>query len=384
MHGEARGSGLVMQIVHQFPCYGAENFVTSLSAELARLGIPVVVLTVREGAQPAIDGVAVVSARRGSSADLGFFWRMVALIRAHRPAIVHTHGYHGKLWGRWAAALAGVPAIVHTEHNSDLRANPLVRTLNAVANSRTAQFITFSERLAELLVEYDHVSRERIAIVPNGVPAPRAGAQTSARIRLEFGVPTGARLLLHVGRLTALKNQELAIRALERLRESDAGAGYRLLFAGLGEDEERLRRLCEQLHVAAAVQFLGYRTDIDELMRASHALVVTSKHEAMPLAIMQAMYANVPVISTPWNGVGELLDDGTYGFVAGDFGVDAFARAIVECFTDPLATRRVAARAFACARERFDIELSARRHAALYGALLAHPGSYSRGWRRAS
>lgn len=361
------GTGSVLQIVGGLQQYGAENFVTLLSRELDRLGIPVAILTVRG---PASDRgpVRVLTAGRRSRWDIGFLFRMVRIIRDYNPCVVHTHGYHGKLWGRLAARLAGVHNIVHTEHNSDFSSQALQRIVNVVLHRSTGAIVTFSEMLATRLVKEDRVPRDRVVVIPNGV-APPERKLGKLSLRVQPPIEKGAKIILHVGRLMKVKNQQLAIRVFRELRDLRPNERFCLLFAGSGEDEHELRQLAMTLGVADRVRFLGYRDDVDEIMRRSNVVLLTSLNEAMPLTLLEAMYAGTPIVTTPWQGARELLEDGKLGCVTANYDPKAVATALARWLDDREGMMRAADAAFAAVRSRFDIRLTARHHAALYARL---------------
>jgi glycosyltransferase involved in cell wall biosynthesis len=359
-----RDSGSVLQIIGGARQYGAENFVTLLSRELDRLGISVAILAMR-GPASSQGPVQVLTAGRRSRWDLGFFFRMVRIIRDYRPRVVHTHGYHGKLWGRLAARMAGVRHIVHTEHNSDFSSQALQRIVNGVLHHSTGAVVTFSEMLATRLVKEDRVPRDRIVVIPNGVASPERKLGKLA-LRVQPPIEKGAKVILHVGRLMKVKNQQLAIRVFRELRDLRPNERYCLLFAGSGEDDRELHQLAMTLGVADSIRFLGYRDDIDEIMRRCNVVLFTSLNEAMPLALLEAMYAGTPIVTTPWQGARELLEDGKLGCVTQSYDPKMVAAALVRSMDDREGTMRAVDAAFAAVRSRFDIRLTARQHAALY------------------
>jgi glycosyltransferase involved in cell wall biosynthesis len=357
-------TGSVLQIVGGLRQYGAENFVPLLSRELDRLGVPVAILTVRG---PAADSgpVRVLTAGRRSRWDLAFFFRMVRIIRAYGPAIVHTHGYHGKLWGRLAAHVAGVHNVVHTEHNSDFRGLAVPRIVNKMLHRSTGAVVTFSESLAARLVKEDRVPQDRIVVIPNGVAPPESRTGRLA-LRIQPPIERGAKIILQVGRLMKVKNQQLAIRVCRELRDLIPNQRFCLLLAGAGEDEAELKRLAATLGVSDRVRFLGYRDDVDQLMQSCNIVLLTSLNEAMPLTLLEAMYSGTPIVTTPWLGARELLEDGKLGCISQNYNPRTVAAALARWLDDREGTMRAADAAFAAVRSRFDIRITARQHVALY------------------
>lgn len=357
-------TGSVMHVICGSQNYGTDHFVLSLTRELDQLGVPVSIMTIVS--DPTDFGrVPVVTVDRKSRFDLGFLWRMVRTIRECRPSVVHTHGYHGKIWGRLAARLAGVKNIVHTEHDSNFGGRPIQRAVNTALHRSTNAVVTFSNTLARRLVAEDAVPADRVVVIPNGVPRPqRRGRRALAKI--EPPVPEGSKLILQVGRLAKVKNQQLSVQALAELRRRRPNHRYCLAFVGAGEDEEQLRHLAISLGVADSIRFLGYRDDVDELMRRCDALLVTSLNEAMPLAVLEAMYAGLAIVTTPWNGASELLEDGTFGRITPTYDPADVAIALGDWMEDRVASMKAVDAAYIAARSRFDIRWTARQHAALY------------------
>jgi glycosyltransferase involved in cell wall biosynthesis len=344
--------------------YGTEHFVLSLAKELDQLGVPVAVMTIKTDSTD-FGRIPVLTVGRKSRYDLGFFLRMVKIIRQCKPAVVHTHGYHGKIWGRLAARLAGVQSIVHTEHDSSFEGRPIQRAVNAALHHSTDAVVTFSQTLARRLVAEDAVPADRVVVIPNGVPRPVRRARRGLA-KIEPAVPEGSKLILQVGRLAKVKNQQLSVRILAELRERRPNQKYCLAFVGAGEDEAQLRHLAISLGVADGIRFLGYRDDVDQLMRRCDALLVTSLNEAMPLTMLEAMYAGLSIVTTPWNGASELLEEGAFGCIAPTYEPADVAKALGDWLEDRVASMRAVDAAYAAARSRFDIRWTARQHAALY------------------
>ena len=363
-----------MHVVADLGTYGAERLVAVLLERLRDPELELSVMTVaprRAGAAPA--HVEQFSANRHGRYDLGFLGRMAGVMRAWRPEIVHTHTHAGKYWGRLAAVLAGVPAIVHTEHNSEFGAPAPFRLLNRLLLRRTDALVTFSAAQRARLVADEGVPPGRVSIIPNGIAiaAPADGARAGARGAL--GAGPAARVLVHVGRLSVVKNQALAIEALALLP-----AGVRLALIGEGRERAALERRARELAVADRTAFLGYRDDAAALLAGADVAIVTSHNEAMPLAIIEAQIGGVPVVSTPWRGAAEMLGDGTRGVLARDFTPVAFAAAVRGVLDDPAGTAARSAAAAGFARAEYDIDTVAQRHLALYREVIARTRSASR------
>ncbi len=158
----------------------------------------------------------------------------------------------------------------------------------------------------------------------------------------EAGEERGYFLL--VGRLRIRKGVEVLLEALRALR--DRQLEIRLLIAGDGEHRAALERRAAELELGAAVRFLG-RCDASRvrgLLRGARALVVPSIYEGMPLVVLEAMEAGVPVIASAVSGIPEVVEDGETGWLVPPEAPDALADALAAVLADPAeASRRGAA-----------------------------------------
>lgn len=112
---------------------------------------------------------------------------------------------------------------------------------------------------------------------------------------------------LHIGRLTAIKNQRLLINTFSEILTVKEKS--KLLIVGSGELEIQLRRLVDDLGISDKVFFLGNRSDIPKLLTNANVMVMTSDSECCPMVILESMAAGTPVISTEVGGVPELIQD---------------------------------------------------------------------------
>ena len=361
----------VMHVAADLGTYGAERFVVLLLDRLRGPDIELAALTVapsRPGDAP--PGVERFAAGRRGRYGLGFLGRMAGFMRAWRPDLVHTHTHAGKYWGRLAAILAGVPAIVHTEHNSEFGAPALFRPLNRLLLARTDAVVTFSQAQRDRLVAEERIAPERIAVIPSGIAISERDPDARERARASLAAGEGERILVHVGRLSAVKNQALAIEALALLP-----ATVRLVLIGEGRDRGALTELTRERGVAERTAFLGYRADAAALVAGADAALISSLNEAMPLAAIEAMLAGAPVVSTPWLGAAEMLGAGAYGVLSPDFSAPALAAAIRRVLERGDDTEARLARAAAFARSEYDIAVTARRHAELYRSVIGRKRS---------
>ncbi len=257
--------------------------------------------------------------------------RLRDLCHRDRPDLVHSHGEAPTLVGRLVCRQLGLPHVV-TAHT--LRPWHWRRRLGRVLERQTApltrQFAAVSEAVGHMLRDELGIPADRIRVIPNWVPRTRE-PDAVGPMPLP-GQPT----ILHVARLDVAKGQDLLLDAFAQTRRVFPEAV--LWIVGTGPEESRLRRLA-----GAGVTFLGYRADVPHLLRQADLFVLSSHWEGMPLSILEAMAAGLPVVATAVGGVPEIVHDGITGRLVPPDNPQALAEGLIACLRDPLRARKLAA-----------------------------------------
>ncbi|GAB3569630.1 glycosyltransferase family 4 protein [Spelaeicoccus albus] len=348
---------------------GVGTHVKSIAGEFARAGHSVVIAG-PEAANEQFGFAEVADYRRLevpaqlSPADRRSVSELRAIIRDVRPDVVHAHGFRAALvavLARGTRRPAG-PGVVATWHNAVLGGGLRAKVLGLVER--------FIARRADLTLgaSRDLVERALALGAPEArlmpVAAPRRvldasggvggtsggggavdGAGDSAdvrgRLRGELGVGDDTTLVLTVGRVAPQKNFGLLIDAAEMLR----GTPARFVVAG-GADAAELETLERRIDKARLpIEFLGPRTDVGDLYRASDIFLLTSHWEARALVVQEAMAAGLPVVATAVGGVPELIDDAGILVQPGDGAPSGLSDAIRQLRADPARARELGDRA---------------------------------------
>ena len=243
-------------------------------------------------------------------------------IKAINPHIVHTHSSKTGILGRLASRLAGVPAVVHTVHGF---AFPLATSRSSKVLFTALEYV--SGKLCDALVvlnrsDFDIARRKlkvresRLHLIPNGVDAARLAVSPGFDRRTIrsglFGADEGDVVVGMVGRLWRQKNPTLLVRAAAVLAASGL-THVRFVFVGDGELAEHCMRLAIELGVADRLSFLGWRTDVADILHALDIFTLPSLWEGMPLAILEAMACGLPVVASNIAGNADLIVDGQDG-----------------------------------------------------------------------
>ncbi|MFJ6846080.1 glycosyltransferase [Streptomyces griseoluteus] len=285
------------------------------------------------------DGVRVADLAMGGNRDLAALPRLARLIRRGRYDLVHTHLYRACLYGRLAARLAGVRAVVATEHSlgdSQMEGRPLnsgVRALYLAGERLGRSTVAVSPTVAARLARWG-VPEPRIAVVPNGIDLEpfRFDPERRARVRARLGIPDEAFVIGGVGRLAPGKRFDVLIGALARLTPD-----CRLLLAGGGPEEGALRRTAAAAGVSDRVLLTGEvpglpdgsaGPDLPTLTSAMDVLAAPSPEEAFGLAVVEALAAGLPVRYASCPAVEDLPPEAAPGAVRVRGGADAYAAAL--------------------------------------------------------
>jgi sugar transferase (PEP-CTERM/EpsH1 system associated) len=301
--------------------------------------------------------------------DLALPLRLACLFRRTAPDIVHTRNAEAFFYGVLGARLAGVPAVVHSEHGRTLPDKPrrmwLQRRLTPLADAVFA----VSAQLRDDLVRHVRLPAARIEVLHNGVDlagfaAGDAGRRARARDRL--GVSPDQPVVGSVGRLAAVKNYALLLRAFAAL------AAPRGVLALVGEGPERaaLERLGAELGLGDRLRLLGHRDDVRELLPGLDVFVLPSLSEGMSNTLLEAMACGVAVVASAVGGNAEIVRDGSDGllFDSGDLeGLIGRLRLLTDA---PPRRAELARAARARVEQEFGFDAMIRRYEDLYRRLL--------------
>ena len=293
-------------------------------------------------------------------------------IRRLRFDLLHIHAGIG--WEGHGLAASGraaqVPKIVRTEHLPDVITDPDQRHAHAEGLTLVDRVICVSAGAAASF-EAGGVDRAKLAIIHNGLPV-RAATRSRVEMRRELGLAEGQPATLTAARFTAQKDHATLIDAAAAVLARRAD--MRFLLAGDGPLIDECRTRAEARGVADAILFLGHRDDVADLLAAADLFVLPSRFEGLPLAVLEAMAAGLPVVSTRVGGTDEVVLEGLTGRLVQPGDNHELAGAIVDIVSDP----EKAAAMGAAGRRRFDAHFAAARMATetkeLYGLGIA-PGA---------
>ncbi|HKW75690.1 MAG TPA: glycosyltransferase [Terriglobales bacterium] len=298
--------------------------------------------------------------------DLKALFQLWRILRRERPQILHTHTAKAGALGRAAGWLAGVPVTVHTYHGhvfhgyfSERKTRLFLRIERLLAKV-TSRIVAISEsQRSELSRKYGVAPAGKITVVQNGFHFPEFSPEQRNAARRHFGFQPHEFVLVWAGRMAPVKDVRLLAETVRAAYKFSSPA--RFLVVGDGEERpvlEGLTKGCDN------VRLLGWQKDMDLIWQAADAAILTSRNEGTPTALIEAMAAGLPFVSTDVGGVrdlaaGECLPlPGEFGLKAGNGYLtprhaDALLYAIREMAAHRAQSNAMGARGRQFVRERF-------------------------------
>jgi len=354
-------------VVGNFVAGGAERHLLELWRRIDRDRFDVRIACFRAEGQfwPDVQalGLPVTELRVGrriyDASGVAGFARLVALVRAFRPHVIHGYLFGPNLFAALAGRIAGVPVVAVAKRNVDAFETPRQVFAQRIAHRLATHVTAVSDAVADTVVKLG-VPRNRITVIPNGVDASRFVMGGGAL------APASAPVVGSVGCLAPRKDYGTLLDALAELRRR--GVPFTAMLVGDGPDRAMLEARATALGIADAVQFLGERPDVERLLPGFDVFVLSSREEGIPNALLEAMAAGRPAVVTDVGGNREVLRDGDTGWIVPAQSPAALADALAAVLGDPAEARRRGERARTDTRERHSIDAMVRRHEAFYRA----------------
>jgi len=313
------------------------------------------------------EGVEVLELNRQSRLDVWRWRPLVRLLRDGKVDVVHSHKFASNLWGAVLLPRKRLPVFVAHEHTWSYE-GVLRRVVDRELIARRAKaVVAVSPRDRMRMIELERIPASKVVFIPNGIPDRPAGDR--ARSRRELGIAAADVIVGTVCSLRPQKELETALRALGSLAPSRPT--LRFVVVGDGPERGRLERLADELGVPTV--FLGQRPndEVPDLVAAMDVLVLTSRFEGMPLAVLEWMAAGKAIVASRVGGIPSILEHGREALLVPPRDYVAFAQAISRLLDDPAERQRLGDAARRRQQAEFRFEHTITLLEALYDGLYA-------------
>lgn len=289
--------------------------------------------------------------------------------------VVHVHAgiaFEGSVPVRLARE-AGVGVVLRTEHQPYLVETPGQAEEYAVSAALADQVVCVSEGVAATFLAAG-VPAEHVTTVRNGVP--RVVLPDPAPVRTRLGLEPGVPVILTPARFSERKGYRHLLAAASLVVAADPLVSF--LWAGSGPTRSTTERAVDEAGLGPHVRFLPGDDPIADLLSVADLLVLPSLFEGMPLVVLEAMSASVPVVATDVCGTNELVEDGLTGRLVPAEDGAALAAGILDLLSHPTRAASLAASALEAYDRSGTSATMASATADVYGRLLARSTRDSR------
>jgi len=353
---------------------GAENVFRWLAQGLQKAGVDVVAGICMdnnpEGREnwidPALDELEIPKTyfdKRGSA--VAMLKSMKKMIARTGPDIVHSHLLDANFYSALACRRLSIPHVC-TEHG-DIRFNKrtAARIKFGLLSALSTSVVCVSQSLRGTAATLC-LNRKKLITIYNGISFPE---QKRSAFRKEQDIPETAMVVGNVGNLYPVKGQRYLIEAFARFL-SHAPSAY-LILVGRGSEESRLRQHAHKLAIPAdRIIFTGFRKDVDNILNALDIYVQPSLSEGFPVAVLEALSLDLPVIATSVGGVPEVITDDKIGILVPPGSSGDICEALKTISRNFGAYTQCAKKAGAYVREKFSVSQMTNEYLALYRKLL--------------
>ncbi len=290
------------------------------------------------------------------------------------PDVVHAHRYKENLIAfvatRFGATKARLVTTLHGLPECGKR-EVLVERVKYVADALVVgrffdMAVAVSEDIRRVMRERRSISAVRLEVIHNGIDLDEhLHARTSRQTVL----------ISSAGRLFPVKDYALMVEVARRVAAQESRARFAL--AGDGPLIDELRSLVARYELDSVFEFRGFVADLTQFYSESDVYLNTSKHEGIPMSVLEAMSAGLPIVAPAVGGLPEVVQDGTEGFLVRDRSVDAFSAYCVRLVRDSRLRDQMGAAALNRVRKKFSTKVMVQNYFDLYSRTVSREGVQS-------
>ena len=306
-------------------------------------------------------------------ADFLILFQLIKEIRTFKPDVIHTHTAKAGVIGRLASILSLHPSKrVHTFRGHLLSGyvNPLITNLvifiEKILALKTNILVSVGEKVRDELLAKKIGKFSKYRIFPPGLALKELVERESALKIL--GLESNFLYISFIGRVTQIKRPDRFLDMVEIIAEQSTNIKF--LVAGGGDLLDECIKSAEERSLP--VVFLGWRSDIENVLSASDIVVLTSDNEGTPISLIQAGLAGKPTVSTNVGSVKEIVLDGKTGFVA-ELTAESLAAAIFSLAKDEVLLKNFGSAASVRTHSNYGVERLVKDHSLLYKELASNP-----------
>ncbi|MBS1791055.1 MAG: glycosyltransferase [Acidobacteria bacterium] len=264
------------------------------------------------------DEVRCIDLGKGDTADRFMPLKLARVIHRERPDIVHSQSWSGVDTALATMLTPGVK-LIHSEHGRNYphwQRQPLLRRMARRGVYHLADaVVAISGEVRDFYCGQTGFPTERVQVISNGIDVRRMDEADARGVREELGIAPDDFVFGTVARLDLTKDTITLARAFAAIALPQRYSKLKLLVVGDGEERARLEEFVRRMNLDCMVIFAGMRRDVPRLLRAMDVFALSSVSEGMPLTVLEAMAARLPVVATNVGALPELVEEGRTGFL---------------------------------------------------------------------
>lgn len=309
--------------------------------------------------------------------DFRAVWHIVKIMKERRIGILHTHDFISDILGFLASRIYRVP-LVKTEHGKTYNRNLWINICKKIDDRIITEFfdhiVYVSENTKQNKVNKPGI--KNLSVIHNGVDVDAFSLLNSKsnfselNIKNELGIPSDAKVIGSIGRLSAEKGYDYLLKAAQRLVNSYESKVVFLLL-GEGKMEDELKNLVNELGITSKVVFSRYRSDIPQIMSIIDVYVSSSLTEGFPISVIEALAAGKPVVATNVGGVPDLIKDGSTGLLIPPGNSEALVNSITQLLDNEAMAKQFGDAGRELVRKNYSVKTMAAKYEDIYETLFA-------------
>jgi glycosyltransferase involved in cell wall biosynthesis len=323
---------------------GAERQVSEIALGIREHGFAPRVISLRAGARQGefhpenywadalrLRGISVHELPRRGRLDLSRLMPLIALIREHKPAIVHSFMFPANAYSRVAVLLSGRKPIVVTSERSVRLPKGVKRIVERCLQPLTDGIMVNAHATRRALQA--RRTPAPVWVIPNGIDIEKFNPSARAECRARLGVAPDDPVIGTVARLVSVKNYPLFIRLVRNVRT--VMPPVRAVAIGDGPLRSAVEKDIDRSGQRDGIRLLGRVSRIEEILPALDVFVLTSEYEGLSNAVMEAQASGVPAVVTDVGGNPEIVSEGVTGFVVPRGDLQLLVARVLDLLTRP-------------------------------------------------
>lgn len=367
---------VVMHVINSYSLAGAEKLVFDLVTKMDKDKFEVLVCSVGRRGDKIEQTIRTHLQQHGIKSlsldkpphkrRLKAIWKLHQYLQENHVIIVHTHCPSPDFYGKLAALLARIPLVFSTIHNVQG-----YRAFNEkILKNLTTKYVTISKTVRQYAASQLNIPLAKIEVIYNAIDMDRfTRTAVDCEVTLkELRIANGRKIITTIGRLTQQKGHLYLLEAAEAVVKEFPNVHFLIVGDEFAEPDLSgyLRKKVEIKNMQDKILFTGVHTDIPEILSITDVFVLPSLWEGLPVALLEAMAAGVPVIATSVGSNPEVVVDGMNGFLIPPRNPQTLAQRIKELLGDPEKAKRIGAKGQRIIRKFFSIDRMVHEYEQLY------------------